>query len=131
MNVSELVTHINELSDEFEDPELVVQFINDAIAKINVECDSIFPSLTLTSEEIPLPEKWIRALLVPFGVGRIKQRDSSQFEYTDSYNEFLANLEEFKARYEIPEEFRDPDSSSSAGYESDLFKNPTWIYGGF
>ena len=133
VDVNELIEASNELSDEFEPSEVVIQFINDAIAKINVECDSKFPYLSLNNsdEEPPFPEKWQRALIIPFTVGRIKQKDSSQFEYSDSYAEFMANLDEFKARYEIPEEYIDPDSHGGRGTNSDIFTSPPWFYGGF
>jgi len=122
MNVLDTVIAINELSDEQEDNAIVLNFINDALARINIECDANYPSVDIEGE-FELPEKWIRTLIIPFGVGRVKQRDSSQFEYSDAYREFLENLDEFKMKYEIPEEFMD-ESAHLDGYESDIYKNP-------
>jgi hypothetical protein len=37
----------------------------------------------------------------------MKQVDSSQFEYSDSFSEFASALASFKVRYMIPAEFTD------------------------
>ena len=127
MNVQQVIEEINNLSDELEPDDIVLPFINDAISAINVECDSNFPTFTMEDleEEIPLPEKWIRTLIIPFGVGRIKQRDSSEFEYTNAYREFQHNLDTFKAKYDIPEEYQDEEGSNSS-YESTIYQEPPY-----
>lgn len=104
MYVGELVNAINELSDEQESTSLVVSFINDAIAQINTATDAGFPMLDASdaNSEPHFPEEWQRTLLIPYGVGRVKQRDSSQFEYSDAYAQFMQSLEEFKTNYTIP-----------------------------
>ena len=130
MEVNELINHINELSDEQETPSLILEFVNDAIAKVNVECDANFPFLRLDTTNITfLPEKWVRVLLVPFAVGRVKQRDSSEFEFSAAYSEFLANVVEFQAKYNIPDEYK--DLSSQGNHEGDVFSRPGWQFGGW
>lgn len=128
MELNQLINEINELADEQENPSAVVNFINGAIAKINIDCGANFPSMSLEkgTDEPVFPEKWQRSLLIPFAVGRIKQIDSSQFEYSDSYSEFLVNLMEFKAKYTIPDEYKDGDTISG-----DLLSSPSWNYGGW
>jgi hypothetical protein len=54
-----------------------------------------------------LPEKWQRTLFIPFIIGRMKQVDASQFEYSDSFAEFQSNLVQFKTKYAIPDEYKD------------------------
>jgi hypothetical protein len=113
MKTSELVEHTNLLTDEDFEAGQVVNFLNDAMAKINTECNANFPFLTLTGNEEPVfPEKWQRLLLCTFAAGRIKENDSSQFEYIDFYSQFDAALTDFKNKYRIPDEYRDPDAIS-------------------
>ena len=128
MNASQLIDEINELSDELEPNNIVLGFINDAIAKINIECDADFPFIRIDelNDDIDfIPEKWLRTLIIPFGVGRIKQRDSSQFEYTDAYTEFMENLEDFRNKVEIPEEYKD-ESTQGSSIESSIYNEPPY-----
>jgi hypothetical protein len=108
MQLDDLISSINLVSDEEYDSSEVVPFLNDAISKINIECDSVFPYITPgDTEYTAFPDKWQRSLFIPFGLGRIKQLDSSQFEYTDAYSEFSYNLVIFKSKYNIPEQYTD------------------------
>ena len=107
MKASELIARINDLADETESPNNVLGYINDAIAKINIELNSGFPSLDLANDTSPaFPEQWQHALIIPFSVGRIKQKDSSQFEYTDAYAQFLVDLMELKTKYVVPDRYK-------------------------
>lgn len=132
MEINTAITQINNISDEQELPEIVLGFINDAISRINIECDANYPTYEPQdiTQELPLPEKWIRALIIPFGVGRVKQRDSSQFEYTDAYSEFMENLNQFKHKYEIPEEYQDTESGGDSA-ASDIYENPPFRWWNF
>jgi hypothetical protein len=124
MNLVDMITHSNELADEQEAPTIVVQFVNDAIAQINIKCDANFPNASLNDSgtDYVLPEKWVRTLIIPFTVGRLKQKDSSQFEYTDAYVQFIDALAEFKTKYTIPDIYKDADSETS--YPSDIYEKP-------
>lgn len=103
MKTSEIIIAINNLSDETETNPNVLLFINDAIARINVHMNCAFPPLLNDNNNAPVfSDKWQRVLLIPFAVGRIKQKDSSQFEYTDAYREFESNLDTFKQKYNVP-----------------------------
>lgn len=121
MEILKLVNHINLTSDEDFTLIQIIGFLNDAIAKINIECSANYPfiedDLPLPSyafeEYTALPDTWIRALLVPFASGRIKENDSSQFEYSDWYSQFDINLTQFQSRYEIPLQYVDLDSSGN------------------
>lgn len=109
MILSEFIASANDISDESESAQTVTRFLNDAIAKINAECKANYPfmSYTVLDQEIPLPETWVRVILLPFAAGRIKTKDSSQFEYTDLYSEFAEGLLNFKSSYTIPDQYQD------------------------
>lgn len=107
MKTVDIIGEANGLSDETETNGTVLSFLNQAMAKINVHMNAGFPYLTLNTDDKPVfSEKWQRILLIPFAVGRIKQKDSSQFEYSDAYSEFLASLADFKAKYTVPDIYR-------------------------
>lgn len=127
MNLSQLIEVVNDLSDEYHESKIVTASLNDAIAKINVEVGANFPYLNLTdsnTEYAGFPEKWQRTLLVPFAVGRSKQKEGSQFEYTDAYTEFVNNVTLFKSKYPIPDEYRDTTETSVIvhDYSNDYYK---------
>jgi hypothetical protein len=90
MKLGDLVTAANNLADENFSSTQIVQFANDAIAKINILCGANFPFMSAEdlSDYQVFPDKWQRALFVPFVVGRMKAVDSSQFEYNTNYGEF-------------------------------------------
>lgn len=123
MNIASLTNAVNNLADEDFSSNQVVEFVNDAIAKINITCSANFPSMSVedSSEYEGFPEKWQRALFIPFVVGRIKAVDSSQFEYSDNYSEFTSNLMVFNLKYTIPEEYKDTNEPES--YEHDFTGN--------
>lgn len=131
MEVIRLIDKINLAADEDFETLQVIEFINDAIQKINVECGAIFPEIDVTlpenlyqfEEYTAFPDKWQNQLFVPYAVGRIKENDSSQFEYRDWYSQFDVNLELFKSRYNIPEEYLDVDDSNGH-YEEDYSQSP-------
>jgi hypothetical protein len=103
MRALDLITESNDLADETESNATVLAFLNQAIAKINTILNCGFPYLTLTEDSEPVfSVKWQRTLLIPFAVGRIKQKDASQFEYTDAYSEFMDSLDVFKQKYRMP-----------------------------
>lgn len=115
MELSRLVAHINLNTDEDFEFMQVIGFINDAISAINKETSARFPfidetdgeEILLQDEYTALPETWIRQIIMPYAAGRIKANDSSQFEYTDWYAQFMSSIQTFIARYEIPEQYRD------------------------
>lgn len=127
MEIPALVEHINLATDEDFELLQVLKFCNDAIAKINVEASANFPMIDISLKEklykneeyTALPETWIRMLIVPFAAGRIKENDSSQFEYQDWYAQFDMNLLKFTDNYDIPEEYQ-VTSNKVRAYESDL-----------
>lgn len=130
MEFPRLMQHINRVTDEDFELGDMLGFINDAIQKINVEAGTIFPEIDETlpealyaqEEYTAIPDKWIRMLIVPFAAGRIKENDSSQFEYMDWYAQFDQNLDRFKTDYRIPLIYLDPDSPGGR-YEDDMINN--------
>lgn len=115
MNIGSLTIAVNNLTDEDFSSSVLVEFFNDAISKINIEVGANYPYLDVKdgSEYVGFPDKWQRALLIPFAAGRVKQVDSSQFEYSDSYAEFMNNVAQFKTRYPVPAEYKDTNDLDS------------------
>lgn len=109
MNIGSLTTVANAQAEESFSSSQVVEFANDAIARINIECGANFPFMNASDAEeyTGFPEKWQRTTILPFVVARMKQVDSSQFEYNDSFSEFANGLATFKMKYTIPDEFKD------------------------
>lgn len=129
MTLEELIEAANSLADDLIPEDEVQEFVNDAIAAINVEVGANFPFL-LENEDVPaFPEKWQRMLIIPFTKGRIKEKDSSQFEWEVAYEQFFANLESFKVQYEIPDDYKDPNSNSSIG--PSILENKPYVWGGW
>jgi hypothetical protein len=128
MKVGDLVTSVNTLADEDFTATQIVSFVNDAIAQINIACSANFPDMDALSPEdyTYFPNKWQRAMFIPFAVGRIKTVDGSQFEYNDNYGAFQATLEVFKAKYQIPDDYK--DTSDAKRYDDDFSSNP-WSWG--
>lgn len=111
MNISDLIDSINLDTDENFEEEDVLVFINDGIARINIECNANFPFISEEDVEYTaLPKKWIMMLIKPYASAKIKQNDSSQFEYIDYYSIFDNNLSRFKQFYEIPDEYKDEEA---------------------
>ncbi|WP_026562493.1 hypothetical protein [Bacillus sp. J37] len=112
MDLQTIISTVNTLADEEFPPEQITTWINDAIARINVQLNANFPFLSVTkpSESPVFPEVYHYLLLVPFATARIKQMDSSQFEYVDLFREFEENLVTFQAKYKVPEEYRTEDN---------------------
>lgn len=114
MIVEKLVSLANTLADEQEATTTVMEYMNDAMAVINIKVKANLPFLDTPLSEPVFSEKWQRALLVPYAVGRIKQQDASQFEYTDAYAEFQNNLMEFAIQYVVPDIYKeDPEFNES------------------
>lgn len=130
LTLQQLINEANNLADDFLNVEEVKGFVNDAIAAINIEVDANFPFLEELEDEPAFPEKWQRMLIIPFVKARIKEKDSSQFEWEIGYDQFFANLAEFKTKYEIPEEYRDTESKGQVSDESIVYNVP-FIWGGW
>lgn len=130
MEIMKLYNHINLATDEDFELREVIEFINDAIARINIEMGAKFPfiedlpndKLYRFEEYTAFPDHWQRALFVPFAAGRIKENDSSQFEYVDWYQQFEFNLKKFRDKYDVPEEFEDTNTKGER-YEEDYSTN--------
>jgi hypothetical protein len=117
MQVSELIVHINSLSDDQIPENEVISFINDAMVYIGKEIKATFPSLSAPTDEPAIPDKWQRLLIIPFGKGRVKEKDSSQFEWESGYRQFYDGLNDFKLQYQAPIIYRDlkPGTSVTDG----------------
>ncbi|MBU8770331.1 hypothetical protein [Cytobacillus oceanisediminis] len=109
MDLNQIIEAVNALSDENSPPKQITTWVNDAIARINIELGANFPFMDLAkaTESPAFPEKYHYTVLLPFATARIKQVDSSQFEYSDLFMEFEANLTKMKSTYTVPDEFKD------------------------
>lgn len=107
MRLEQLITEANSLSDDLIPDDEVKAFVNDAIALIGQDQYATFPSLESMDDEPVFPDKWQRMLIIPYVVGRIKQKDSSQFEWEGGYGQFYANIVEFSTSYSVPLQYLD------------------------
>lgn len=130
MNIQELMGEVNNLIDDQLPNEMIMPWINDAIAMINSRTPANFPFYTQFDlyEEPPIPETYQRTLIIVYAAARAKEQDSSQFEYQDLYDQFFDNLNEFINRYEVPEEYK---SDARNSFESDIMTTPPYNYGGW
>src|SRR5690554_4642269 len=112
MILSKIIEEANNLADDMLPNEEIIGFVNDAISAINIEVNAEFPFLYDLEDSPAFPEKWQRMLIIPFVKGRIKEKDSSQFEWEVAYEQFFVNLAEFKLKYAIPEEYKSDDTVS-------------------
>jgi hypothetical protein len=122
MNIGQLTTSANNQAEESFSSSQALEFANDAIARINIECSANFPFMDIVLDYTALPEKWQRTLFIPFVIGRMKQVDASQFEYSDSFAEFQGNLVQFKTKYAIQDEYK--DTADVVSFEPDFTGNP-------
>lgn len=130
MDLRQLIDEANNLADDFLEDDEAKSFVNDAIAAINIEVNANFPFLEEMEDEPVIPEKWQRMLIIPFAKGRIKEKDSSEFEWAAGYEQFFTNLGEFKGRYTVPDEFKDPDEAGGVSDKS-IVENAPFLYGGW
>lgn len=130
MNLRQIIDHANNLSDDMLPDDEVIGFVNDAIAAINIEVNADFPYLYDMEDAPVFPEKWQRMLIIPYVKARIKEKDSSKFEWEIGYEQFFANLADFKNKYDIPEEYKDGTSIESVSDRS-LVDNVPFIWGGW
>lgn len=127
LNIAELIDQINLVADEDFEIAQVTAFMNDAIARINVEADANFPAIQATDVTYTaFPDKWQRALFIPYGAGRIKENDSSQFEYNDWYSQFERMLGAFIEKYTVPDQYKD-GTRLNDGFDSD-FSTSEWSH---
>ena len=123
MKPSELIKHVMLLTEEDLQDNEVIGFLNDGIAAINAECEAEFPFLSLEADEEPaIPETWQRLLLVVYASARVKQMDSSQFEYSDLYAQFEHSLGKFKTTYKIPEEYKLSSGFAQSDFGNDYYR---------
>lgn len=109
LTLQQVIDAANELADENINSETMTGFVNNAIAEINIKAKAKYPFMSHTnmSEEFPLPDEWVRTLIIPHVVAQIKMQDSSQFEYMDQMARFEENLGHFITSYAIPDEYID------------------------
>lgn len=130
MTLEQLIQLACDLADDQLPDDEVKEYVNDAIAAINIEAGANFPFLVGMEDEPAFPEKWQRMLIVPFAKARIKEKDSSQFEWEVAYEQFYENMDLFKTTYTIPEEFLDENSRNKKGLNI-VTSGPPFIWGGW
>lgn len=137
MKVEDVLTQANNLADETIDEEILLGYLNDCTAQINTRCHAKYPFYKYPNDlqtEMAIPEQWVRVLYIPFIAGKIKQMDSSQFEYNDMFSQFERGLADFISSYVIPDQYvdtdyygyTDPNTGEWITYTSDVGATPPW-----
>lgn len=125
--ISTMVQQINLVTDESFTIPQIINFINDGIAQLNIYYRAKYPYIVDTDiEYTALPEKWQRQLFVPYAAARIKQNDSSQFEYQDWYAQFQENIVQFGANISVSDEYLDEGDN-----ENPMQSDFSWDGGGW
>lgn len=106
--VSDIITAANNLLDDSLTPAMLVGWINDCLAEIGTSVNAVFPEadVTNTTASLVIPSIWARQIIVPYVAAKGKQQDSSQFEYTDMFNQYTSKLNNFVSRYTPPLQYQ-------------------------
>lgn len=110
MTMTEIAKIANELTDEDYATALILNFVNQAIARINTTLSAKLPLFTTSNTPYTaISQNWILMLFIPYAAYSIKINDGSLNEADRFKQEFESNfllLEENKFKA-IPEAFRD------------------------
>lgn len=125
MTLIELAKIANNYADEQYYDEMIMDFANEAISKINISLDIELPFFYLVSGKFVLDntisqatqdsdyndiisESWQRSVLVPYILYSIKANDGSQNESILALQKFNENLKELKRSrsFDIPKKYR-------------------------
>jgi hypothetical protein len=97
MNLKDIVTNSQFFTDETISSINYLSVANKALAIVNVECKTLFPSIESdTTPYYYMPKDWLYTLLSPYISYAIKMNDSSLSEAEMYLNEFYRALENFK-----------------------------------
>ena len=102
MTLNQIVAAANLFTDENFTAEIVVNYTNEAIGKINATVDAnlpMFSSATADTAYTALSESYLRILIVPYAAYGIKMNDGSLNEakgYMDQWEEGFKILEQNK-----------------------------------
>ncbi len=81
--------------EDFRDVE-IVSFANKAVARINIECRTLFPNFADLSEVYnAIPKNWLMSLISPYISYGIKMNDTSLTEAQMYLEEFYSALRKF------------------------------------
>jgi len=122
MITTELIKLVGNLTDESLPSATILNFINDAIAKINIEASAEFPFIPpadIGLSYIPLSETYQRTLLATFASAMVKYADASTVEGDTWMLKFEDNLQKFVSSYTIPTEY----ASTTVGYIENDFED--------
>lgn len=108
LNVRSVIDQVNSQIDDKLPDDQIINWINDALAKIATASNVIFPELDTINvyATFPIPDRWVRLLIIPFASGRAKQQDSSQFEYSEAYSQFFSDISTFTEQYQMPDDYK-------------------------
>lgn len=110
MTLEQLTEIANNYADEQFDEGLVMDYVNEAISKINIGLDVTLPFFTEeTTTYDAIDESWQRALFVPYIVYSIKLNDGSMNEASYAYGQrFEPAMRELKRSrsFDIPKKYR-------------------------
>lgn len=127
MTVSELIQLVMNHTDEVLPATQILDYINDAIARINTKTSYDFTFISsgeLDSEYMDLSETYQRSLLATYASARVKANDSSTSEAEYFLAEFEKNLQDFERNY-----VSDGAVKNNVGYVENTFEE-TYFTGG-
>ena len=123
MTIQELIQTVMNQTDEVMPVTQILDYINDAIAKVNTRTSYEFSFVSpsdLDSEYMDLPETYQRSLLAVYASARVKENDSSVGEAEHFLEEFYKNLIDFERLY-VPD---GAEKLNKGYYENDWEANP-------
>lgn len=130
MTLNDITTLANNVTDENYSPQIIIGFVNHAIARINATLDSTLPVFTaIDVDYTALNDNWIRLLFVTYASYAIKANDGSLNEADRFRQEFEGNfrlLEEnrFKA---IPTAYQGTQFGGVYRMDTSLGVNVGWF----
>jgi len=89
MTINQIALLANEMTDENYEPSMIMGFVNNVIARINVTIDATLPVFTaVDANYTALNDNWQRLLFVSYASYAIKANDGSLNEADRFRNEF-------------------------------------------
>jgi hypothetical protein len=93
MTLNDITTLANNVTDENYSAQLIIGYVNQAIARINATLDATLPVFTaIDVDYTALNDNWIRLLFVTYASYAIKANDGSLNEADRFRNEFETNF---------------------------------------
>jgi len=93
MTLEEIRNAANAITDENTTAVLTEQFVNEAIANINIELGATLPVIDTITDYVALSDNFIRVVIVPFVSYCIKSNDGSLTEARDFFSRYQRGVQ--------------------------------------